>query len=81
MTATRITVEPASDDLLGRLIGRVYPVCEMVERPAHLQAVYSVPENYLQWFCDHCMDLGIMCSANIGRMTLLQQLAADDLEE
>lgn len=81
MTATCITVEPPSEELLSRLNSRVHPVCEMVSRPGHLQAVYSVPEKYLQWFCDHCMDLGIRCRRIDGRMTLLQQLAADDLEE
>lgn len=81
MSATRITVEPPSEELLGRLNSRVYPVCEMISRPAVLQAVYSMPEDKLQWFCDHCIDLGIRCRRIDGRMSLLQQLAADALEE
>ena len=81
MSATRITVEPPSEESLGRLNSRVYPVCEMVARPSQLQAVYSVPEDKLQWFCNHCSELEIRCRRIDGRKSLLQQLAADDLED
>lgn len=76
-----VGVELKADGDLVRLNSRVYPVCEMLKRPSTLQAVYSVPENYLNWFMDHCKQLGIRTKRIDGRMSLLQQLAADDLEE
>lgn len=78
---SEVGVELKADDDLVRLNGRVYPVCEMIRRPSTLQAVYSVPENYLNWFMDHCRQLGIRTKRISGRMSLLQQLAADDLED
>lgn len=76
-----VGVELQADEDLVRLNSRVYPICEMNKRPSTLQAVYSVPENYLTWFMDHCRQLGIRTKRIDGRMSLLQQLAADDLEE
>jgi hypothetical protein len=81
MSVSQITVEPPSEELLWRLNSRVHPVCEMVSRGSLLQAVYSVPDSHLNWFCSHCIDLGIRTSRIDGRMSLLEQLAADDLEE
>lgn len=78
---SEVGLELQSDDDLVRLNSRVYPVCEMTKRPSTLQAVYSVPENYLNWFMDHCRQLGIRTKRISGRMSLLQQLAADDLED
>jgi len=77
----QVGVELRADADLVRLNACVYPVCEMQERPSTLQAVYSMPEAKLQWFCDHCQRLGIRTRRINGRMSLLQQLAADDLEE
>lgn len=76
-----VGVELKADVDLVRLNGRVYPVCEMLRRPSTLQAVYSVPEKSLHWFMEHCRHLGIRTNRIDGRMSLLQQLAADDLEE
>lgn len=78
---SEVSVELQADGDLVRLNSRVYPVCEMSKRPSTLQAVYSVPEKSLTWFLEHCRHLGIRARRVDGRMSLLQQLAADDLEE
>ena len=81
MSRATIRIDCPSDELLGRLNSRVYPVCEMVRRPERLVAEYSVPESYATWFLQHCCDLGIQTRKLTGTLSLLEQLAADDLEE
>ena len=81
MSRSTICVESPSDELLNRLNSRVYPVCEMVRRPDRLQAEYSVPEKYATWFLNHCADLGVQTRRINGNLSLLEQLAADDLED
>ena len=81
MTTVAIVINSPSEDLISRLNSRVYPVATMEKRPAKLQAEFSVAENYVDWFCRHCADLGISTEPVEGRMSLLQRIAADDLEE
>lgn len=80
MSRPRIGIVSPSEQLLLRLNSCVHPVAEMDSRTG-LQAVYSMPEEYVQWFLDHCQRIGIRTQRIDGRMSLLQQLAADDLED
>lgn len=80
MSRPTIGIVSPSEQLLLRLNLCVHPVAEMDSRTG-LQAVYSMPEEYVQWFLDHCQRIGIRTQRIDGRMSLLQQLAADDLED
>ena len=80
MSRPRVSVECSSEQLMLRLNSCVHPLAEMDSRTG-LQAVYSMPEEYVQWFLEHCQRIGIRTHRIDGRMSLLQQLAADDLED
>ena len=81
MSTVAIAINSPSEELISRLNSRVYPVATMEKRPAKLQAEFSVAHNYVDWFLSHCRDLGIGTDASESRSSLLQRVAADDLEE
>lgn len=81
MSTVAIAINSPSEELISRLNSRVYPVATMEKRPAKLQAEFSVPDNYVDWFCRHCLDLGIAVDPIEGRSSLLERIAADDLED
>ena len=77
---SEVLIDSPSDDLLQRLNGRVHPICDMIRRPERLRAVYRVPERYLGWFCNHCMDLGIRTHRAADPIAR-GLLAGEDLDE
>lgn len=54
----RLRAAAPDQQILERLHGRVYPMCEQLQRIDERTAVYLVREHLLQLFGGHAEDLG-----------------------